>query len=154
MSAVLIVDDEKPTRDLLATWLKAAGFETDQAESAETAITMLGDRSYAVITCDKDMPGHGGLWLVEQVQKSHPAVGILLASGDDGIAPRVSLSKGVLGYLVKPFKRELVVGAVKDAALWHEVASKQQQDQAGGADPIDSWLQGRAGRPAKSDEIK
>ena len=74
----------------------------------------------------------------------------LEATGDDQIAPRVSLSRGIQGYLVKPFKRELVVGAVKDAVQWHQVAAKSTKPAAG-PDPVDTWLQGRAGRPPKND---
>jgi DNA-binding NtrC family response regulator len=131
MSEILIVDDDQPTRELLRRWLSAEGFAISEAPDAESALTMLAERSIAVATIDKDMPGHDGTWLVEQIQKAHPAVAMLLATGDDAIAPRISLSRGIQGYLVKPFTRELVVGAVKDAVVWHEVAAKQRAHSLG-----------------------
>jgi DNA-binding NtrC family response regulator len=111
---------------------------------------VLAEKSIAVVTIDKDMPGQPGTWLVEQIQQKHPGVAMLLSTGDDQIPPRISLSRGVQGYLVKPLKRELVVGAVKDAELWAKVASKQASAKDA-ADPVDSWLQGRAGRPPKDE---
>lgn len=149
MSEVLVVDDERKTRELIALWLRGAEFTVHEVDSAESALEFLKDHpSIGVMTIDKDMPGSGGVWLVEQVQQAYPAIAMLLASGDDQIPPRVSLSRGIQGYMVKPLKREIVTGAVKDAMAWHTVAAKQAANKAA-ADPIDSWLQGRAGRPAK-----
>lgn len=144
----MIVDDDAQIREIIARWLSAEGFATIEAADAESALKILGERQIAVATIDKDMPGRDGTWLVEQILLSHPSVAMLLASADDQIPPRVSLARGVQGYLVKPLNRELVVDAVKDAALWHQVARKQNRAKAP-ADPVDAWLQGRAGRPPK-----
>ena len=151
VSEILIVDDERPMRQLLSVWLKEAGHSITEAPDAESGLAMLSEKPIAVVMIDKDMPGHDGTWLVEQIQKSHPAVAMLLATGDDQIPPRISLSRGVQGYLVKPFKKELVLQAVSDAAMWHSVADKQAKAKGAGADPVDSWLQGRAGRPPKEE---
>ena len=150
MSNILIVDDERPIREVLSLWLSAAGFTIVEAADAESALTMLAEKPIAVATIDKDMPGHDGTWLVEQIQKQYPTVAMLLASGDDQIAPRVSLSHGIQGYLVKPFKRELVIGAIKSAVQWHQAAATSTKS-APGPDPVDAWLQGRAGRPPKNE---
>jgi len=152
VSNILIVDDDRRIRELLRTWLAAEGYTILEAADAVTALGVLATNEIAVATLDKDMPGHDGTWLVEQIQQGHPAVAMLLASGDDQIAPRVSLSRGVLGYLVKPFKREIVVGAVKDALAWHTVAAKQPPKKKDAVDPVDAWLQGRAGRPPKEEK--
>src|SRR5690349_18643932 len=132
MTEILIVDDDPKIRELLGHMLSAEGYAINQAADAAAALAVLAQKQIAVVTVDKDMPGHDGTWLVEQIQQGHPAVAMLLATGDDQIAPRVSLSRGVLGYLVKPFKRELVVGAVKDAVAWHTAAAKQQSEKKGG----------------------
>lgn len=127
MTEILVVDDDRQMRDLLGRWLRAEGFTIHEADSAEAALTVLDATPIAVATIDKDMPGHDGTWLVEQIQQRHPAIAMLLASGDDAIPARVHLSRGVQGYMVKPFKRELVVSAVTDAVAWHKVAAKQHK---------------------------
>jgi len=116
---VLVVDDEFAMRQILSGWIDAAGFEVTAAPDAETALEILAERDIAVVTVDKDMPGHDGMWLVRKIQERHPKVAMLLATGDPAITPRVSLSEGVLGYLVKPFVPEDVVRAVVVGVRWH-----------------------------------
>lgn len=147
MSEILIVDDEAPIRELLSRWLKAEGLALREAADADGALGLLAAHEIAVALCDKSMPGRDGLWLVERIREQHPAVAVILATGDDAIPPRVSLQSGVVGYLVKPFKRELVLAAVQDAMAWHRVATRQPRPPAG-ENPVDTWLKGRAGRPS------
>ncbi len=116
-------------RDVLARWLEAEGFTIHQAGDAEAALEVVGRAPIAVMTIDKTMPGHDGLWLIEQIQQRHPTVAMLLATGDDSVPERVMLSRGVQGYLVKPLKRELLVSAVHDALVWHKVAAKRAAAQ-------------------------
>lgn len=116
---VLVVDDEFAMRQILARWIDAAGFAVTVAPDAETALEILAERDIAVVTIDKDMPGHDGMWLVREIQNRYPRVAMLLASGDSGITPKVSLSRGVLGYLVKPFEPEAVIRDVVVGVRWH-----------------------------------
>lgn len=143
---VLIVDDDPKVRELLSRWLKAEGHIAHEAPDASTGLAMLKTLPIAVMTIDKDMPEHDGVWLVEQVQKAYPGIAMLLASGDDQIPTRVAMSRGIQGYLVKPFKRDLVTSAVKAAIAWHRVAARQAASQQKPADPLESWLSGAAGR--------
>ena len=151
MSEVLIVDDERHIRELLSEWLAAEGFSLSEAADAESALSVIGKRPIAAVLVDKDMPGQDGTWLIEQIRRRHPAVAMLLATGDATIPPQVSLSTGVIGYLVKPFNRAAVVAAVKDALLWHQTASTKGQQRQQGDDSISTWLQGEADRPPKND---
>src|SRR5574341_2686580 len=61
-----------------------------------------------VVLCDRVLPGHDGGWLIDQLREQHPNVAIVLATADDSLPTRISLRDGVIGYLVKPFKQELV----------------------------------------------
>jgi two-component system response regulator GlrR len=147
---VLIVDDERPMRELLARWLQPEGYEVLQAESAEAAMTLLASRSIAAALCDRSMPGHDGIWLVEQIRAQWPAVAVILATADDAVPPRVSLQAGVVGYLVKPFKQSLVLDAVRDAVAWHRAAAAAPKRAPRGDDAIDQFMR-RAGRPESKD---
>lgn len=149
MTNVLIVDDDRRVRDLLTQWLAPHGYGLHEAENADAALALLQQHDFAVAMIDKDMPGQPGTWLVEQIQQRHPAVAMLLATGDDAIPPRISLSRGIQGYLVKPFKRDIVVGAVADALAWHAVAAAQEAKKTDDGDPIEKWLDSRPGRPPK-----
>jgi DNA-binding NtrC family response regulator len=125
---VLVVDDEFATREILAKWIDAAGFAVSTAPDAEGALDILAERDIAVVTVDKDMPGHDGMWLIGEIQKRYPTVAMLLASGDDAIAPKVSLSRGVLEYLVKPFEPEAIIRAIVVGVRWHFDALQNATD--------------------------
>jgi two-component system response regulator AtoC len=118
MSSVLLVDDEPRIREFLSRWLAPAGYEVREAPDAETALTLLGAKPVDVVLCDIDMPGHGGLWLVERLRERFPFVAIVLATAVDTIAPKVSFQSGIVEYLVKPFERARVLAAVGRAAEW------------------------------------
>ena len=59
------------------------------------------------------MPGHDGIWLIEQIGRIHPDVAIVLATGLMEMDPMVTLRPGVVGYVVKPFNREELGRVVK-----------------------------------------
>lgn len=143
---ILVVDDDDKVRELLTHFLKAEGYVVHEAPNAEAGLAAIAGKNIAVMTIDKDMPEHDGVWLVEQVQKAYPGIAMLLASGDDQIPMRVAMSPGIQGYLVKPFKRSLVIEAVKAAVAWHRVAAKKAAAGSTKADPLDAWLKGNAGQ--------
>lgn len=96
------------------------------------------------------MPGHDGLWLVERLRKSFPHVAIVLATADDGVPPGVSLQGGVVEYLVKPFERGPILGAIRRAVEWHEAARASGPERTTEGDPIDEWISGgRSGKGAQ-----
>jgi DNA-binding NtrC family response regulator len=140
MSSVLVVDDDARIRELLVRWLTPAGHETREAPDAETALELLGAAPSDVVLCDVDMPGLGGLWLVEQLRDRVPPVAIVLATANDTVPPHVSLRGNVVEYLVKPFERDRVLAAVNRALDWHRAALAKGSDGTTGPNPIDEWL--------------
>jgi len=124
---VLIVDDESPVRALLARWLAPFEYSIHEAVDAESAISVLERVQVSVVLCDLSMPGRGGEWLVSQIRERFPTVAVVLATGNDAVPPRVSIQRGVVGYLVKPFSRSDVVSSVGDAVAWHRAASSKAQ---------------------------
>ena len=143
---VLIVDDEQAMRELVSRWLVAEGHDIVQAADADSAIRILESQPIAVVLCDRAMPGHDGDWLVAQIRERFRTVAVILATADDSVPTRISLRDGVVGYLVKPFIKELLTAAVRDATAWHQVAAKAGGRRGSADDPIDAWLRGRAGR--------
>ena len=143
---VLIVDDEQAMRELVSRWLVPGGYSVLQAADAESALRLLESHPVTVALCDRSMPGRDGDWLVGQIRERFPAVAIILATADDAVPARISLRDGVIGYLVKPFVKDLLESAVRDGVAWHQAAAKAGTRRAPAGDPIDSWLRGRAGR--------
>jgi DNA-binding NtrC family response regulator len=141
VSTVLIVDDDARIREVLSRWLTAAGFETREAPDAESALEILNAGESDVVLCDVNMPGRGGLWLVERAREEHPAVAMVLATGVDNVHPSISLGGNVVDYLIKPFERATVLTAVGLARAWHEVR-RASHEAGGGEDDLARWLRG------------
>jgi CheY-like chemotaxis protein len=115
MSAILIVDDEPSVRRMLTRMLTPAGHHTKEAESAEMALSMLAAEPVDLVISDVQMPGRDGLWLIARMRESFPTIPVVLATGDDTVPPAASFQPGIVAYLLKPLRRELVLAAVARA---------------------------------------
>jgi putative two-component system response regulator len=139
MASVLIVDDERPIRQLVGRWLRDAGYTFREAEHSEAAIAAMAAEPAAVVFCDIQMPGHDGLWLTRQLRQQYPMTAVVLATGVTTVPPNVSMQSGVLAYLVKPFRRETLLSALAQALRWHEEAAAAGPT-AHDAGQLDQWL--------------
>src|SRR5262245_55471977 len=94
---ILVVDDDEGVRKLLTRWVTAMGHDAKVAPDAETALEMMGKWPIDVALCDIRMPGHDGIWLVEQMRSLFPAIAVVLATGLLEMDPMVTLRPGVVG---------------------------------------------------------
>jgi len=115
---VLVVDDDEPTRHLLRRFLEPAGYWVREAGDAHDALARIAESVPAVALCDVHMPGANGLWLADQIRLQSPTTAIVLVTGDPDIPPVESLRRGVVGYVLKPLRREELVRAVDDGVIW------------------------------------
>ncbi len=101
---VLIVDDEAPIRRLLARLLERRGFEVDEAESAETALTLAGKSPLALVLCDVHMPGVAGKELYRALVDRHPELaGAFVFITGDRTAIELDETLSEVPILAKPF---------------------------------------------------
>ena len=119
MALILIVDDERSVRQVLARWLQGAGHEILEADSADAALEAMEKQPAAVVFSDIQMPRRDGLWLTAELRQRYPATAVVLATQVSTIAPHISMQAGVLAYLVKPFSQESVIHALEAALAWH-----------------------------------
>jgi len=140
MSSVLIVDDEAPIREFLTRWLRKSNYETTEAADAEAALALVSEQQPDVVLCDVHMPGRDGLWLMEQLRGRFPRIAIVLATANDDVPPAVSMQRGVVEYLVKPFERDSVLAAVSRAIQWRHADGTHATSPA--SDALDEWLEG------------
>jgi len=61
------------------------------------------------------MPGRDGIWLINEIQRSFGNTAIIIATGLTVMDPAVTLSPGVVAYLVKPFDFESIGRSVEAA---------------------------------------
>lgn len=78
---ILLVDDEPLVRLGTAESLRDEGFEVEEADSAETALTLAPFDRFDCVVTDYLMPGMNGVELARRLQAEHPTLPILLLSG-------------------------------------------------------------------------
>lgn len=111
--SILVVDDDEGVRKVLTRWVSDLGYVVKTAEDADTALEIIRESPIDVTLCDVRMPGHDGIWLIEQMARFYPDVAIVLATGLMEMDPMITLRPGVAGYIVKPFNREDLAKVVK-----------------------------------------
>ena len=124
-NTVLIVDDERNVRSLVARWLESGGYRVLAASSAEEALRRLDTATStpAVALCDIRLPGRDGVWLAERIRQRSPETAVIMATGVHDIAPAVqTLRQGAVDYLTKPFGRDRLQEAVTRGLEWHRSA--------------------------------
>jgi response regulator RpfG family c-di-GMP phosphodiesterase len=114
--AVLVVDDEPMIQELLADFLQSEGYETFHANNVLEARQMIHDHSLDLVLCDLKMPGETGLDLLTTLRKQNPFLMFILMTGYGTLESSLEAIKlGACNYILKPFKMEEVLLAVKQA---------------------------------------
>lgn len=114
---ILVVDDSATVRQQVGLALTQAGFEIVEAVDGMDGVEKLGQTSdIALVICDVNMPRMNGLEMLEKVHAEkkhlHVPVVMLTTEGQPELVERAKKA-GAKGWIVKPFKAELLVAAAK-----------------------------------------
>ena len=138
--SILVVDDEKDTRDLMARAL-SEDYAVTTAADAELAMRALAaDPSIALMLSDVRMPGASGIELLKAAKAAHPKLACILLTAYGTIDQAVEAMKdGADDFIMKPVDLDQldlrVAKALKTGALESEVASlRSQLDEKYGLD--------------------
>ena len=105
MEKILIVDDEKSMRDVLAIMLKRAGYAVSEAGDGEEAIGQVQKDIYDLVITDLKMPKADGLEVLKAVKEHSPGTVVLMitafASPESAVE---AMKRGAFDYLTKPFQ--------------------------------------------------
>ncbi|HEY3233200.1 MAG TPA: response regulator, partial [Polyangiaceae bacterium] len=111
---VLVVDDEKLIRDILAEFLSLEGYVVETAEDGSTAMRELQRASFDMIISDLKMPRMGGLELLREVSRVHPDTLTVIMTGFGTVETAIdAMKRGAYDYILKPFKVEEILHIVQ-----------------------------------------
>ena len=113
--SVLIVDDDEATCRMLAEWTRSLGYRVEVTFGADAALQILRRGTVHVALCDIVMPGHDGVWLINQIGRHCPDVAVVIVTGLTTMDAAVTLRPGVTAYITKPFQFEDVATAIRAA---------------------------------------
>ncbi|MCU0977245.1 MAG: phosphate regulon transcriptional regulator PhoB [Steroidobacteraceae bacterium] len=109
---ILIVEDEKPIRDMIAFGLRRAGYDVTEAEDTAEARARIADRRPDLMLVDWMLPDQSGLELTRQIKRdrdTHELPIIMLTARAEEGDKVAGLECGADDYVTKPFSpRELV----------------------------------------------
>jgi two-component system chemotaxis response regulator CheY len=114
---ILVVDDSGTVRQQVQMALRDCGFEILEAsDGAEGMSKIAADRAIALVVLDVNMPRMNGLEMLEKVREcaenSELVVIMLTTEGQQYLIERAKKA-GAKGWIVKPFKAELLAAAVR-----------------------------------------
>lgn len=102
MSTVLVVDDDKATREGLALALRG-DYQVLTAADAEVALRALTTHAVDLVLTDLRMPGRDGISLLRDIIASHPGVPVILLSAYGSVESAVeAMRDGAYDFLTKP----------------------------------------------------
>jgi DNA-binding NtrC family response regulator len=115
MKTILVVDDDAGVRGLLRRVIGDMGFRVVEAGDALAALDVMEAEDVSLAFVDIRMPGRDGVWLVDQIVTRHPGTPVAVATGLGEMDPQVTLRAGVVGYVMKPFKRADLADVIRAA---------------------------------------
>lgn len=106
---VLIVEDDRNTAALVATYLKREGFSTLAVHDGQQALEMIKLHRPGFVILDLMLPGMDGRDICRELRKFSDVPILMLTAREEEIDRVLGLSLGADDYVVKPFSpRELV----------------------------------------------
>jgi two-component system nitrogen regulation response regulator NtrX len=115
---ILIVDDERDIRELVAGVLEDEGYEARTAGDSDEALRALADRRPSLLLLDVWLQGSrlDGLQLLEEVKKRDPTLPVLMISGHGNLDTAVAaIRQGAIDFIEKPFEAGRLVHLVSRA---------------------------------------
>jgi CheY-like chemotaxis protein len=112
---VMVVDDDAETRDLVDMLLERAGYDRTIAASGEEAVSLLEQRTPALIVLDLNMPGMDG-WSVAALVRKHEhtaRIPILVMTGLTQNVENAARRAGATSFVLKPIDAKRFVKEVK-----------------------------------------
>ena len=112
---ILVVDDEDFQRDLLKKLLAKVGYEVQEAQSPEVAMSMLDKEDFQVIITDLIMLDMDGVEFCQRVRETNSKTVIIALTGHVDLYDIEKLKAvGFDNYLMKPIKVEIIQAAIEE----------------------------------------
>jgi DNA-binding response OmpR family regulator len=110
---ILVVDDDRSLRNLLAQTLEGEGFQAFTSEDGREARLQIEEHRIDLVITDLAMPGEEGMELIRALRREQPSVKIVAMSGAFGTdVLRAARALGAHMSLIKPLSRETILQSI------------------------------------------
>jgi len=111
---ILIVDDEAPSREMLADFLMEDGFSVESTATGEAALESLKQASFDLVISDLRMPHMDGIALINHIKSRGFDMPIIVITAFATIEDAVTCMKaGAWEFIIKPFNFGQIKIAIK-----------------------------------------
>ena len=112
---ILVVDDEKGVRNVLATILEKEGYVVDTAQNGKEAIEKSNANFYNLVLIDIRLPDMEGTELLTEMKETTPKIVKIIITGYPSLENAIeATNKGADAYILKPLEMERVVHTIKE----------------------------------------
>lgn len=117
--SVLLVEDDKYLRDILASMLRFSGYNIVEAASGAEAIEKAVSAQPGLILLDLRLPDMKGLDAVRSIRRNRRSahIPVIACSAYSGEEREEALRAGMVDYLQKPFSARVVKAKVEEFIL-------------------------------------
>lgn len=125
-SKILVVEDEKKLREIMALFLRSESFEVEEAESGEAALKIFPRFMPDLVILDVVLPGVSGFDVCREIRRTSDVPIIFLTALGDDDHHMLGYSLGADDYIAKPFKVSILVMKVR-RMLQHTAVPEYKQ---------------------------
>ena len=144
MSDILIVDDEKDIRELIADILKDEGYATRLAANSDECMTQINQSQPGLLILDiwlKDSR-MDGIDILKTVKRDNPGIPIVIISGHGNIEIAVAaIKQGAYDFIEKPFNIDqlmVVIGRAMETSRLRRENAELRRSETSPAEMIGS----------------
>ena len=117
---IMIVDDSTSLRQVVGITLKGAGYEVIEGSDGKDALSKLRGQKVHLVISDVNMPNMDGISFVKALKqmpsyKFTPVIMLTTESQEE--KKREGQAAGAKAWMVKPFRPEMLLGAVQKLVL-------------------------------------
>ena len=111
---ILLADDEKTTREILARSLIAHGFDIETASNGFEALEKIQTEPFDLLITDLLMPNMTGTELIEKARQLLPDLVAIVITAHATLETAVkALQQGAYDYITKPFEPEFIIPVIE-----------------------------------------
>lgn len=130
---ILVVEDSDFTREVATNLLRAGGHEVVGADCGRAAVEAARDARFDLVLMDLELPDTSGTEAAAALREASGAVPVVAMTGHRDEAERQRCREaGFAGYVVKPLRKDTLLGAVERAlgSDWEAAALRLGGDRA------------------------
>ncbi len=110
---ILVLDDDKDTREIVQHLLSKNGYKVKTASDPEQGFALMAQHAFHVLILDLRLPGSDGIEVLRQIRQRDQDLAIIVLTGYPSVDSAVaSLKGGVSDYVQKPLDSKKLLESI------------------------------------------